>query len=149
MKISGSNTVPVGIERAYAALQDPVILAQCMPGCEALEKVADGDYAMKMKMALAALSGQFQGKVRIADPNPFTSFKLIVEGSGKIGFMKGEGALRLTPHGDSTVVAFDGDVHVGGTIAAVGQRLIDTTARMMIKRFFDKLAEVVAAGPAG
>lgn len=148
MKISGANTVPLGIEKAYAALQDPAVLVQCMPGCETLEKIADDEYAMKMKMALAAVSGQFQGKVRIAEKNPFTSFKLIVEGTGKIGFMKGEGTLRLTEQDGSTAVAFDGDVNVGGTIAAVGQRLIDTTARMMIKRFFDKLAEVVAAGPA-
>jgi carbon monoxide dehydrogenase subunit G len=63
-----------------------------------------------------------------------------VEGNGKIGFMKGEGLLKLTPQGEGTGVAYEGDVQVGGTMAAVGQRLIDATAKMMIKRFFDKLA---------
>lgn len=146
MNIKGAHTLPLSRERAFQALQDPNILAQCMPGCEELVRVADNDYEMKMKMAMAAFTGQFDGRVRIADSNPPVSFKLIVEGKGRIGFMKGEGVLTLTQQEPaSTQVAFDGEVQVGGTIAAVGQRLIDTTARMMIRRFFDKLAETVAA----
>jgi carbon monoxide dehydrogenase subunit G len=100
---------------------------------------------MKMKMALAAFSGAFEGKVRIADQNPPNSFRLIVEGSGKVGWMKGEGLLTLSPEGAGTKVDYDGDAQVGGTIAAVGQRMIDTTSRMMIKRFFDKLASEAAS----
>jgi carbon monoxide dehydrogenase subunit G len=145
MKIGGSYTLPLPQERAYGILQDPEVLAQCMPGCEGLNQIGDNEYEMRMKMALAALSGQFQGKVRIAEQNPPSSFKLIVEGNGKIGFMKGEGNLTLTSVGDGTQVVYDGDVQVGGTIAAVGQRLIDTTARMMIKRFFDKLVQLAAS----
>ena len=142
MKIGGAYTLEnIGQERAYAALQDPVVLAKCMPGCESLEKVGDNEYAMKMKMVMAALSGQFAGKVRIADPEPSSSFKLIVEGTGKIGFMKGEGLLNLRAAGPAVEVAYDGEVQVGGTMAAVGQRLIETTSKMMIKRFFEKLSE--------
>lgn len=122
-------------------MQDPEVLAACMPGCESLEKIGEDEYKMKMKMALASLSGAFDGKVKIADRNPPDGFKLIVEGSGKLGFMKGEGALKFTPAGDSsTEVSYEGDVQVGGTMAAVGQRLIDATSKMMIKKFFDKLA---------
>lgn len=143
MKIAGAQTLPMPRERAYQVLQDPAMLAKCMPGCESLDRIGDNEYQMKMKMVLAAVSGQFDGKVRIADPNPPESFKLIVEGKGKIGFMKGEGNLRLTEveSGAKTEVTYEGDVQVGGTIAAVGQRLIDSTSRMMIKRFFDKLVE--------
>ena len=146
MKITGSHTLHLPRERAYQALQDPLILARCMPGCESLVKTGEDEYAMKMKMALAAVAGQFDGRIKIADANRPASFKLLVEGKGKIGHMKGEGLLTLTePDAASTLVSFEGDVNVGGTIAAVGQRLIDTTAKMMIKRFFDKLAETVAA----
>jgi uncharacterized protein len=140
MKLSGTYDLSLPPERAYQALQDPELLAKCMPGCEGLESIGPDEYKMKMKMALAAFSGLFEGKIRIADPAPPTSFKLIVEGSGRVGFMKGEGLLNLTPKDGGTQVAYDGDVQVGGTIAAVGQRLIDSTAKMMIKRFFDKLA---------
>jgi carbon monoxide dehydrogenase subunit G len=140
MKISGSQNLAVPRERAYELMQDPEVLARSMPGCESLEKTGPDEYRMKMKMALAAFSGAFDGKVRLADQQPPNSFRLIVEGNGKLGFMKGEGLIRLEPSGEGTLVNYDGDVQVGGTIAAVGQRMIDATARMMIKRFFDKLA---------
>jgi len=126
-------------ERVYDLLHDPVVLARCMPGCESLDKIGDEEYAMKMKMVLASVSGLFQGKIRAAEPNPPESFRLVVEGTGKIGFMKGDGLLKLSEAEGGTKVDYEGDVQVGGTIAAVGQRLIDTTARMLIKRFFDKL----------
>ena len=141
MKISGSHILAVPQERAYQVLQDPDVLARCMPGCEALIRTGDDEYQMKMKMALASFSGLFDGSVKIVEPEPPVSFRLIVEGKGKIGFMKGDGKLKLSPEGNGTQVAYEGDVQVGGTLAAVGQRLIDTTARMMINRFFDKLAE--------
>ena len=96
---------------------------------------------MKMKMAIASIGGLFAGKVRIADQNPPESFKLMVEGTGKIGFVKGEGLLTLSPQAESTEVSYDGDVQVGGTIASVGQRLLDTTSKMIIKKFFEKLSE--------
>jgi carbon monoxide dehydrogenase subunit G len=140
VKISGVSTLAVPLERAYEMMQDPETLARAMPGCESLERIGPDEYRMKMKMAMASISGAFEGKVRITDQQPPSSFKLAVEGTGKIGFMKGEGLLKLTPSGEGTDVSYEGDVQVGGTIAAVGQRLIDATAKMMIKRFFDKLA---------
>jgi uncharacterized protein len=141
VKISGSYTLPVPPERAYEVLQDPAQLARAMPGCEGLEKIGPDEYKMKMKLVVAALTGQFEGKVRIAEQVPPTSFRLIVEGSGRIGFLKGEGLLKLAQQDGNTEVSYDGDAQVGGTMAAVGQRLIDGTSKMMIKKFFDKLAE--------
>lgn len=143
MKISGSYTLPVAPERAYQLLQDPTELARAIPACESLEKIGPDEYRMKMKLILAALSGQFEGKVRITDQTPPTSFRLAVEGTGKIGFLKGEGVLKLSSQdaGKSTEISYDGDAQIGGTLAAVGQRLIDGTSKMMIKRFFEKLGE--------
>lgn len=140
MKIAGTSTLPVPPERAYAMMQDPEVLARAIPGCEGLERIGPDEYRMKMKMAIASLSGAFEGKVRITDQAPPSSFKLLVEGTGKIGFMKGEGVLKLTAAEAGTEVAYEGDAQVGGTMAAVGQRLIDATAKMLIKRFFEKLA---------
>ena len=153
MKISGSYTLPVALERAYQILQDPAMLAKAMPGCESLEKIGPDEYRMQMKVLLAALSGQFAGKVRIADQAPPTSFRLLVEGSGRIGFLKGDGLLKLSSAATvrapseppPTIVSYEGEAQVGGTMAAVGQRLIDGTAKMMIKKFFDKLASLAAA----
>ncbi len=142
MKISGSYAVPVARERAYQLLQDPDILAKCMPGTDQLTKIGPDEYEMKMKMAIASIGGLFAGKVRLADQNPPESFKLLVEGTGKIGFVKGEGLLNLVSQGESsTEVRYEGDVQVGGTIAGVGQRLLDTTSKLIIKKFFEKLSE--------
>ncbi len=149
MRISGAQTVNMPRQRVYDLLHDPNVLARCMPGCESLDQIGPDEYAMHMKMALASISGLFQGKVQTAEPNPPESFRLIVEGAGKIGFMKGDGLLRLSESDGATRVAYEGDVQVGGTIAAVGQRLIDTTARMLIKRFFDRLASEATMSAGG
>ena len=141
MKISGSHTVPAPRERTYQLLQDPVVLAKCMPGTDHLDKIGDDEYEMKMKMVIASIGGLFSGKVRLADQNPPEKFKLMVDGSGKIGFLKGEGVLTLDTAGEGTDVKYEGEVQVGGTIASVGQRLLDTTARLIIKKFFEKLSE--------
>ena len=100
---------------------------------------------MNMKVVMAAISGQFTGKVKLSDSVAPASFRLSVEGTGKIGFLKGSGLLNLVESDvAATTVTYDGDVNIGGTIAAVGQRLMETTAKMMIKKFFDKLATEAA-----
>jgi carbon monoxide dehydrogenase subunit G len=124
-----------------------------MPGAEAFTKIGPDEYEMKLKMVISAVQGSFAGKVRIADQKPPEQFRLLVEGSGKVGFMKGDGLLTLAPAhistglsilgSEGTEVSFEGEIQVGGTIASVGQRLLDTTAKIIIKKFFDKLAEIV------
>ncbi len=145
MKISGTHTLPFPRERAYQVMQDPEVLARAIPGCESLERIGADEYRMKMKMALASLSGAFEGKVRITEQTPPEGFRLVVEGAGRIGFVKGDGLLKLSEAEGGTEVAYEGDAQVGGTMAAVGQRLIDGTSKMMIKKFFEKLA-MEAAG---
>jgi carbon monoxide dehydrogenase subunit G len=141
LKITGSHKLNIPAGLAYTAMQNPEILAKAIPGCESLELIGEYEYRMKMKMVLASLSGVFEGKVRIADQAPPESFRLIVEGSGKIGFVKGDGVLKLLAIDEGTEVAYEGDAQIGGTIASVGQRLIDGTSKMMIKKFFERLAK--------
>jgi carbon monoxide dehydrogenase subunit G len=145
LKVGGSYTLPVNRERAYELLQDPEVLARCMPGTERLAKIAPDEYEMKMKMVISAVQGLFAGKVRIADQNPPEQFRLLVEGSGKVGFMRGDGLLTLVGGNPCTEVRYDGEVHVGGMIAGVGQRLLDTTAKVVIRKFFEKLRESAGA----
>lgn len=143
MKVSGSYKIDGDRERVYRLLQDPEVLARCMPGCDALVRMGPGEYSMKMKLMLASLSGLFEGKIAISDEKPPESFRMKVEGTGKIGFLKGIGNLNLVPENGATNVDYEGDVSLGGTIAAIGQRMVDTTSKMMIKRFFEKFGEIV------
>src|SRR5262249_30535026 len=106
LKIGGAYTVPLERQVAYMRLQDPEILARCMPGCDPLARIGDDEYEMKMKMVISSVKGLFGGKVRLADQSPPDSFRLLVEGSGKVGFVKGEGLLTLAPVDSSTEVRY-------------------------------------------
>lgn len=144
MKLSGTWPLAVPPEEAYRLLQDPGVLARAMPGCEALDRIGENEYSMRMKVTIASLAGKFDGKVRISEPNPPVSFRLVVEGSGRIGFMKGDGVLRVEPAEGGSTVHYEGDAQVGGTIANVGQRLVETSAKMLIKKFFERLSGEVS-----
>jgi len=146
MKISGVSTVPANPERAWSLLQDPEALAGSIPGCEQLVLVGDGEYEMTMKMAVSSIQGVFRGTVRVADQNAPSSFRLLVEGNGKVGFIKGDGALLFRPSEAGTEVRYDGEVQVGGLLAGVGQRLLDVTAKFIIRKFFERMAARAAAG---
>jgi carbon monoxide dehydrogenase subunit G len=150
VKIAGCYSVATSADRAYSMLQDPEVLAKSMPGCDHLNRIAPDEYEMRMKMVISSIQGLFAGKVKIEDQDPPHTFKLVVEGTGKVGFMKGSGILQLTPHDGFTEVGYHGDVQVGGVIASVGQRLVETTAKFVIRKFFDRLSEQIgAAEPAG
>ena len=152
MKIGGSYELALPPPRAYSVLQDPDILARCMPGCDQLKRIGETEeghvaYEMKMKMAISSVKGLFAGTVKLADPNEPTSFRLIVEGNGKVGFMKGEGVLTFVASEAGTDVQYEGEVNVGGVIAGVGQRLLDVTAKHIIKKFFAKVAVAIDEMP--
>ena len=145
MKIKGQYSLGAPQQQVYEALLDPEILARTLPGCESLEPIADNQYRMKMKLAVAGVQGLFEGKVSLEDQQPPESYRLRLGGQGKIGFVNGNGRLTLRSSDPSTtVIEYEGDVKVGGLIAGVGQRLMDMTTKMMIKRFFTSLSRVLA-----
>lgn len=139
MKVTGSHELGAPPDRVYELLHDPTVLARCIPGCEGLDRVGDDEYNMRMKLGIGGVSGRFDGKVALTESKPPESFRMLVEGSGKIGFMKGDGVIAVGAVNGGASVHFNGDVQVGGAIASVGQRLIETTAKMIIRRFFEKL----------
>lgn len=144
MKLQGERRLSAARQKVWDALLDPEVLAATLPGCEALDPIGPGEYKMKMKLAMASVQGLFDGSVKLMNQNPPESYSLEVKGSGKIGFVNGAGRFDLADDGGATLVRYSGDVQVGGMIAAVGQRLMDMTAKMMIGRFFSSLSEVLA-----
>ena len=140
MKVNGEYEIHAPRQRVWEALLDPEILAKTLPGCEQLVPIGPDEYEMKMKLSMATVTGAFKGKVKITDQQPPESYRLNLTGTGKIGFIRGGGKYSLADAGESlTIVTYEGDVQVGGTIASVGQRLMDMTSKMMIKRFFTAL----------
>lgn len=136
MKIEGSYTIKSPRERLYQLMVDPNVLQRCVPGCQSLEPTGDGAYKMEMKAGVGSIKGLFSGRIKLDDIREPEHYKMIVEGKGAPGFVKGEGGLDLIEQNEETVVNYTGDVSVGGTLASVGQRMVQSAAKMMAGQFF-------------
>lgn len=136
MKIEGSYTIKSPRERLFALLVAPEVLQRCVPGCQSLEAQEDGSYKMTMKTGIGSIKGVFTGLIRLEDIVEPEHFKMNVEGKGAPGFLKGVGILDLIEQGDETTINYSGDVSVGGTLASVGQRMVQSAAKMMAGQFF-------------
>lgn len=139
MKIEGTHQLPASRERVYAALIDPAILKRCIPGCESLEKQDAGHYETVVKAGVGAIKGTFRGNVTLEDMRPPEHYRLALQGKGVVGFAKGSATFDLEEQHDGTLVKYSGELQVGGTIAGVGQRMIEGTAKMMAAKFFAQL----------
>ena len=140
MKIDGTHELEATRERVYQSLVNPEVLQRCIPGCERLEKTGENLFAATIRTAVGSIKGVFDGKLRLEDLREPEHFRMVVEGRGAPGFLKGTGDLDLEQDGAITRVKYAGDVQVGGTIASVGQRMIQGTAKMMATQFFTCLA---------
>ena len=144
MDISGSYTFNAPPERVWALLMDPAALSSCIPGCDKFEADGEGRYNVTLTVGLAAITGTYNGTVVLDDIVPQTAYRLIVEGQGRPGFVKGTSVIALRVDGATTIVDVTGAVHAGGPIARVGQRLIGSVAHLMLERFFACLQSKVA-----
>jgi uncharacterized protein len=136
MDITGSYTFNASPQRIWDLLLDPTVIAACIPGCEQLQPEGEGRYRARLTVALAAMTGSYDGTVVISDAVAPEHYVLTVEGQGRPGFAKGTATIRLRPEGDTTIVDVTGTLQTGGAIARLGQRLIGGVAKMMQDRFF-------------
>ena len=139
MDVTGSYTFAASPDAVWKALTDPVVSAACLPGCDRLEPLGEDKYSAAMTLAVAAVTGNYTGTVSMLDKSPPHSYRLVVEGSGKPGFVNGEATIELIADDDGTTVRVTGRGNVGGVIARVGQRLLGSVSKMMMDRFFSCL----------
>jgi uncharacterized protein len=143
MKIDATYEIKVPRERVYAALVEPEILKRAIPGCESLEKIDENTYSAILKAGVGSIKGTFKGEVRLEDMRPPEHYRIVVKGKGAVGFAKGSADFDLEEKDGGTLIKYSGEMQTGGTIAAVGQRMIQGTAKMMAAKFFAGLeAEV-------
>jgi carbon monoxide dehydrogenase subunit G len=136
MDLNGSYTFDAPPARVWDVLMDPAVISSCIPGCEGMEPDGEDRYKVKLTVAIAAITGGYEGTVAITDKVQPSSYRLTVQGQGKPGFAKGNSQITLRAEGDTTVVDVIGTVQTGGPIARVGQRLIGGVSKMMLDRFF-------------
>ena len=139
MDITGSYTFDAPPDRVWALLMDPAVISSCIPGCESFEPDGENRYRVRLQVAMAAITGSYDGTVTLADQVPPTSYRLVAEGKGRPDFLNGSSDIRLRADGATTVVDVAGTVQTGGPIARVGQRLIGGVSKMMLDRFFSCL----------
>lgn len=139
MKIEGTQELHAPRERVYGALIDPQVLQRCIPGCESLEKNGDDAYAVTIKAGIGAIKGTFKGNVRLEDMRAPEHYRIVVDGKGGPGFVKGSGDFDLEESEGATLIKYTGEMQVGGAIAGIGQRMIEGAAKMMASRFFNTL----------
>jgi uncharacterized protein len=140
MKIEGEHRFErITPLQAWTLLTDPVILKRCMPGCEKLAPVADGEFSLEILAGVASVKGRYAGRIKLEDRVPPSHFRILVEGKGTSGFLKGSGRFDLKEDPGGTRALYSGDVQVGGTVASVGQRMLHGVASMMIGQLFTAL----------
>ena len=151
MEMTGEYTIPAPREKVWDALNDPEVLAACIPGCQELNKDSDTELSATVKSKVGPVSATFKGKVTLSEIDPPNGYKISGEGTGGVaGFAKGGAEVKLVDADGGTTLTYVATAQVGGKLAQIGSRLIDSTAKKMANEFFGKFAEEVGgdAGPA-
>lgn len=145
MRLEGTYVFAAPRVDVWEALMDPTVLAGALPGGEQLEKVGDNDYRAAMNVKVGPVQGRFEGQITLGDIIPLEQYTLKVDGQGAPGYVLGTGTLALTDEDGGTLLSYAGDVQVGGRVANVGQRLIESTARSMTRQGLSALDQTIQA----
>jgi carbon monoxide dehydrogenase subunit G len=134
LKLDGEYLFDVSHQTIWDALLDPDVLAATMPGCDKLELVAENTYEGALNIRVGPVQGKFQGKIELKDIDPPNGYTMLVDGQGAQGFVKATAHVQLKPEGEKTRLLYRSGAQVGGRVAGVGQRLLDSSAKAIIKQ---------------
>lgn len=141
MDIAGEYRIPARREEVWAALNDPAILAACIPGCESLERTSDDRMNGRVKAKIGPVSATFSGTLTFSNVRPPEGYTLSGEGKGgAAGFARGSADVALEEAGDETVLRYTARAQVGGKLAQVGSRLIESSTKRLADEFFNAFA---------
>jgi carbon monoxide dehydrogenase subunit G len=146
MQMNDSQRIPASREKVWTALNDPEILKQCIPGCQSLQQTAPNEMTATVVFKVGPVKATFGGKVTLSDLDPPGGYRISGEGSGgAAGFAKGA-TVKLVEEGpDVTILSYEVDAQIGGKLAQLGSRLIDSTAKKLAGQFFESFGEVVGS----
>ena len=141
MKMTGEVVLPADQQTVWEKLNDADVLKASIPGCEELEKLSDTEFKARAKVKIGPVSATFKGNVELTDLDPPKSYRIRGEGEGGIaGFAKGGALVTLSPEGDGTKLVYDVDAQVGGKIAQLGARLVNSVAKKTADQFFENFS---------
>ena len=141
MEITGEYRIGAGRNEVWEALNDPAVLKECIPGCQELEKTSDTEMSAVVVSKVGPVKATFKGSVKLENLNPPESYSINGEGKGGVaGFAKGGADVKLVEDGNGTILNYTAKAQVGGKLAQLGSRLINSTAKKMADEFFGKFA---------
>lgn len=145
MKLQGEYRFDAPRATVWQALLDPEILARTLPGCEKLERTGETSFVGVLTVQVGPVKGQFRGTLDLSDLVELEGYRMKLAGNGNAGFLTGEGTLAIADDGAGTMLKYDIDSQVGGKVAAVGQRLLESSAKVITKQGLEGLARELAA----
>ncbi len=145
MDVDGEERIAAPRDVVWEALNDPEILKQCVPGCQSLEKRSDTELVTTVRIKIGPVTANFNGEITLSNINAPESYTISGEGKGGIaGFGKGSADVVLLEEGDETILRYTAKAQVGGKLAQMGSRLIDSASRKLAQQFFADFNATVA-----
>ena len=146
MDMTGEYHIPASKQAVWDALNDPDVLKASIPGCDTIEKISDTELKAKVTLKIGPVKAKFAGDVTLSDIDPPNGYTISGKGSGGVaGFGSGSATVTMTEDGGDTVLSYSAKASVGGKLAQVGQRLIDSTSKKLADEFFANFVEHLAA----
>lgn len=145
IELTGEYDFAAPQELVWEMLLNPVVLASTIPGCEKLEPIDENTFQGRLNIKVGPVQGVFQGKVESSDLRPPTGFHIVVNGNGPAGVVRGEGDLTLESIQSMTRLRYNGSAQVSGRIASVGQRVMDSSAKSIVRQSLQNLDQQIQA----
>lgn len=144
MQMTGEQRIAAPREKVWAALNDPDVLRQCIPGCQTLERDGEDRFNAVAEIKIGPIGARFKGDVELSEIDAPNGYTITGKGNGGVaGTARGGAKVRLSDDGAGTLVHYDVDAEVGGRMAQLGGPIIDATAKNLAAKFFNRFGEVV------
>lgn len=144
MQVTGANRISATPQMVWDALFDPAVLRQCIPGCEEVRQISPTEFTAAVVLKIGPVKAKFAGKVTLSNLVPPRACQMTGEGSGgAAGFAKGVAAVKIEPDGTETIVSYTADAQIGGKLAQLGSRMIESTTKKLADEFFSNFAKIV------
>ena len=140
LDIGGEETIQATVEQLWSALNDPLVLTRCIPGCKTMTEIAPDNYKVEMQLRVAAVGGSFEGEISLFDKVPPNACSIKVSGAGTLGHGNGSATFEIIPEGPNMCrLKFQGVGEIGGLVAGVGQRILTSVSKHLVGKFFTTL----------
>lgn len=144
MQLSDQRTIKADPATVWAAILDADVLKECIPGCESISGNPDEGFEAVVVQKVGPVKARFTGHVTLSDIVEGQALRITGEGKGgPAGFAKGSAQVTMAPEGDGTLLTYAVDAHVGGKLAQLGSRIIDSFTRKMADQFFERFQQAI------